>query len=149
MGKIPKIILLVIVVLVIISVIYTTDIYMGRSDKPGPGPHEGEAPDFSVTLVDDNENDYIDIEFVESGTGFYEADYYLATALIIKIRSVEDPEDYFRLRLGDLEEFHKVRLHLGESIRVFFDANVVESGKLYTVDIQIYEAVSRHKVKAK
>ena len=89
----------------------------------------GKTPEFSVNLVDNGENDYMDLKYIKLGTGIYGRDYVILGTMMAKVRPMENIENYF------LKDLPAVVLSLGENIRVFFSADVVKRGKLYQVQI--------------
>lgn len=98
-----------------------------------PGGEGGKDPEFSITLVDNGENDYIDVQYIKAGTGF------ARTPDPLPLQGVE-------IEIGPMENFYELfiirfppgELHTGENTRAFFNADLVERGKFYRVFLNFY-----------
>lgn len=91
----------------------------------------GIGPEFSITLVDNAENDYIDIKFVNSGAGFYKCSFIRPENTQIAIYSENKTSLLFAATLPSESE----RMYPGENIRVVSDSDIIENGKTYRVEL--------------
>lgn len=93
---------------------------------------QGDLPVFAITLKDNGENDYIDLKFISSGTGFFKITVPLRlTGFTIEIASIENLSNHLMIGLPPQQASEE--LSLGENLRVVFNSNVVEAGKTYNI----------------
>lgn len=107
---------------------------------PPPGGEGGKDPEFSITLVDNGENDYIDIKYIRAGTGFVRTpDPLPPRSVKIEVSPMENLYEVFEF--GSLPE----ELPTGETARAFSNYNVVERGKFYRIFIYfVHENAPRY-----
>jgi|GEM_PF-4871380 len=118
---------------VLIPIIFATYILYVYFQPPPDLTERGDPPEFLITLVDNGENDYIDVKYIKTGTGFFNTgDPMSLWGMVIVLKPMENLYKYFDIR------FPQDRLFLGETMRVFTSANVLEKGKFYQVTILEY-----------
>jgi len=87
-------------------------------------------PVFSATLVDNGENDYVDIKYVSAGTYLgWTPEVFPLEEMAIHVAPIENTYKYTEVGLPSGSWC------IGENIRVFFNANVLEKGRLYLLSI--------------
>jgi hypothetical protein len=90
----------------------------------------GEAPVFDFTLIDNGENDYAIVEYVQTGTGACRLPNPLHLyGLVLRIWSPENLYKYYDF------DFPPTMLHTGEGIRIYFRKDAIAKGKFYRVSI--------------
>lgn len=83
-----KIAVLLVVISISIFGLYVLYMYFHRF----PGVIDliiGKSPEFSVTLVDNGENDYVDLQYIRPGTDQFERDRWFLGGMPIEIRPME------------------------------------------------------------
>ncbi len=102
----------------------------------GFGPYMGEYPEFSFTLIDNGNNDYIDIKFISAGTGMFK----LPVPLSLENFEIRIEQENFVFTL------HQTSMFLGDDVKFFFNVDIVEKGKEYEVmlvDLSFYRAYKK------
>ena len=90
-------------------------------------PKGRRRPEFSVAFIDNDENDYVDIKYVDAGWGFGGLpDPLPLEHLRIFIWDIDRRENYLELYLPS-----GGTISLNENIRVSTHADVIEEGKAY------------------
>lgn len=118
------------IVLVFIPVILLASFLMLYSQEEGPIIERGDRPEFSFTIVDNGDNDFVEMKYIKAGTLLYNTPDPLP--LEGSMISIWPKENYLQLYEFELPPEN---LFLNENIKIFTNANVINAERIYFVYI--------------